>query len=288
MAAAIRTRSGEDPFSKVKALIKDMIERLLDDGQKEASHKAYCDKEMGETASKKADKEAKVEKLTASIDEKRSRSAELKSQVADLQKALAKLASSQSEMNKIRSEEKATFKKNSADMEQGLEGVKMALRILRDYYAQEDAAHDTADGAGSGVVGMLEVVESDFTKGLAEMKVAEMTAENEYKQQTQANEIEKATKGQDVKYKTKEYKGLNNAVAELTSDRGNVQEELSAVYEYSEKLVQMCVSKAESYSERSARREAEIAGLKQALEILANEASLIQKSTMLRGIQRVM
>merc|ERR1719281_702671 len=55
MSAAVRygARSGEDPFAKVKGLIREMIERLLAEGEAEAKQKAYCDKEMAETNTKK-------------------------------------------------------------------------------------------------------------------------------------------------------------------------------------------------------------------------------------------
>jgi len=88
---------------------------------------------------------------------------------------LAELAASQAEMDKIRSEEKALYTKNSAEMKQGIDGVQKALSVLKDYYAQE-AGHASAGGAGSGIIGLLEVVESDFSKGLAEMEVSESTA----------------------------------------------------------------------------------------------------------------
>lgn len=55
------------------------------------------------------------------------------------------------------------------EIEQGLKGIKMALKVLREYYAKGDKAHDADEGAGSGIIGLLEVVESDFTKGLSEM-----------------------------------------------------------------------------------------------------------------------
>ena len=47
----------------------------------------------------------------------------------------------------------------------GVEGVGMALQVLRDYYAEKEEAfvqttHDKATGAASGIIGMLEVVES--------------------------------------------------------------------------------------------------------------------------------
>ena len=44
----------------------------------------------------------------------------------------------------------------------------------------DGSAHDSADGAGSGIIGMLEVIESDFSKGLAEMISVEETAQAEY------------------------------------------------------------------------------------------------------------
>eukprot|EP00427_Karlodinium_veneficum_P062214 CAMPEP_0169398764 /NCGR_PEP_ID=MMETSP1017-20121227/52825_1 /TAXON_ID=342587 /ORGANISM="Karlodinium micrum, Strain CCMP2283" /LENGTH=189 /DNA_ID=CAMNT_0009503791 /DNA_START=980 /DNA_END=1546 /DNA_ORIENTATION=+ len=69
MAAAIRRAgNGADPFAKVKELIKNMIETLLGDAQADASHKAYCDKELGESAEKKAEKTALVDKLSSQID----------------------------------------------------------------------------------------------------------------------------------------------------------------------------------------------------------------------------
>merc|ERR1719327_1156643 len=107
-------------------------------------------------------------------------------------------------MDKVRSEEKTTYRSNKEDMDQGLEGVKMALNILRDYYAKEGKAHEAAAGAGQGIIGLLEVVESDFSKGLAEMTAEEDAAQNQYDATTKENEITRASKDQDVKYKTKE------------------------------------------------------------------------------------
>ena len=46
----------------------------------------------------------------------------------------------------------------------------------------------------------------------------------------------------------------------------------SPKYRYWDKLQPMCVAKPESYEERKKRREAEIAGLKEALRILEEES----------------
>merc|ERR1719463_478637 len=57
MSAAVRygARSGEDPFAKVKGLIKDMIERLQADAEADANQKAFCDKELAELAATQAE-----------------------------------------------------------------------------------------------------------------------------------------------------------------------------------------------------------------------------------------
>jgi len=164
-------------------------------------------------------------------------------------------------------------------MEEGLEGIKLALKVLNEYYAKEDKAHGAAEGAGSGIIGMLEVIESDFSKGLAEMISAEETAAAEYERITKENEIATVSKNQDVKYKTKTHKSLDKATADLNSDKEGLQTELDAVLEYWAKIKEQCIAKPEPYEERVKRREAEIAGLKEALQILEGEAVLIQKKS---------
>jgi len=288
MASAMRSdaTAGEDPFGKVKGLIRDMIGRLEKDADADASHKAYCDKELGETAGKKAEKEAEIEKLSTSIDSMSAKSAQLKEEVASLQKSLADLASSQAELTKIRQEEHQEFQKNKPEMEAGLEGVKMALKVLREYYATEGKSHSAAGGAGGGIIGLLEVVESDFAQTLAEMSASESTSEADYARETKENEIDKATKTKSVEYKTKEFKQLDASAVEASSDREGVQAELTAILGYKKHLLEICSSKAETYGERTARREAELAGLKEALSILDGEAVLLQRSAAGRRLGR--
>jgi len=213
-------------------------------------------------------------------------SARLKEEVAALQKALSDLAASQLEMDNLRDEESTLYKKNKADMEQGLQGVKLALKILSDYYST-DAAHEAAQGAGASIIGLLEVAESDLSKTLAEIIATEEMAASTYTSETKENQIEKVTKEQGVKYKTKESSELDAAVAEATSDRSGVEAELEPVLKSLTILKDRCIAKAETYEERKARRDAELAGLKEALQILEGQAVLLQRhaTRSLRGNQ---
>lgn len=287
MTSAVRFGGSnqEDIFAKVKGLIRDMVAKLEAEAEADATEKAFCDKELAETNLKKDDKTAEIEKLSAKIASQTSQSAKLKEEVATLQAELGELARSQAEMDRIRGEEKAVFDKSSSETAQALEGVKNALKVLNEYYSKADKAHSSSDGASTGIIGLLEVCESDFSKSLAEMTADESAAVSQHEKQSQENEITKVTKDQDVKYKTKEANGLDKSVAELSSDKSGVESELGAVNEYLTELKGRCVAKAETYEERTERRKAEIAGLKEAQQVLENETAFIQKRS-LRAVRR--
>jgi hypothetical protein len=299
IAAAYRASAatGEDPFAKVKSMITDMIARLTKEGEEEASHKAWCDKETAETNKKKEELNYDIDKLSTKIDKAKAQSEKLKGETAELAKEIAEITKSQAEMDKIRKEENAAFLQTKADLEKGIDGVRMALKVLRDYYSAGDAAliqgamgqpaapetHDKSSGAGSSIIGFLEVIESDFAKNLAEETTEEDSAAVEYEKVSQENRISKSMKEQDVKYKTKEAASLDKEVSETASDLESAQAELDSVLEASKNIRAMCELKPETYEERKARREAEIAGLKEALQILEGEAVFLQEKK--RGIK---
>jgi len=279
--------TGEDPFAKVKKMISDMIERLEREAGEEATHKAYCDKEMADTKTKVSELKYDLEKLTGKIDKAKSESANLKEEVSQLQRELAKIARSQSEADALRREETNAYNKAKTDLEQGLSGVRMALKVLRDYYAndgsslmQQPAApttHQASSGAGGSILGMLEVVESDMGKALANENMNEEASATAYEKLSMENRVSKATKESDVKYKTKEAAELGKKATDLSSDRESASTELDAVLSYTKNIRGMCELKPESYGDRKGRREQEISGLQEALKILEGEAVFLQK-----------
>jgi len=288
IASAMKLNSGEDVFAKIKGMIGDMIEKLEQEAAEAAELKEWCDKEIAESTAKRDDEKALFDKLTSKLDTASAESSKLKEEVATLQKELADLAKAQAEATTIRGEEKANFDANHPEMEQGLKGIKIALKILNDYYAKAGKSHGSSDGAGGGIVGMLEVIESDFTKTITEMVASEQMAADTYEKETKENAVTKTTKEQDVKYKTKAFTDLDKKIGELTTERSGVEDELSAVNEYLASLDKKCTYKVESYAERKARRQAEIDGLKEALEVLENETAFVQTRARhaLRGVRK--
>jgi len=282
------SKDGADPFAKVKGLISDMIAKLTKEAESEATEKAYCDEQTAKTEAKKAELEDVIAKTTNKIDRAAARSASLKDDVAQLEAELAEIAKTQREMDSIRAEQNANFKVANAELTEGLTGVRKALSVLRDYYGSSAAMiqeqqpappqqHSKASGAGGSIINILEVCESDFATNLAKENSEEADSAEEYEKTTQENKVATQMKTQDAKYKQKEAVGLDKEIAALSSDRDNTNTELQAVLQYYGQIKERCVAKPETYEERKARREAEIAGLKEALSILENEAAFMQR-----------
>merc|ERR1719203_2218276 len=294
------TAAGEDPFAKVKGLIQDLIAKLESEASASAEEKAYCDDQMAKTEEKKSELEEDIGALAAKIDQAASKSSALKADVKGLQAELMALAKLQAEMDGIRSEENAAYTKAKADLTLGLKGVRDALSVLRTYYqggasmlqggaddvqSAKPVVHSAAGGAGGSIIGILEVVESDFAKSLAQEEAEEADSQAGYDEVTQENQVTKTMKSQDLVYKTKEFKSLDKSVADMTSDRAGKGTELKAVLEYYAKVKDRCIAKPESYEERKARRESEIAGLKEALSILESETALVQLRSRRRSVK---
>lgn len=284
---------GANPFQKVQGMVTDMLASLEKQAEAEATEKEYCDKEMSESNAKLDDKNDEEEKLSTKIAQMTSASEKLKSQVSVLQKELAALTKSQAEMDQLRQKENEQYKQSRPELEQGLNGVKKALKVLKEYYAKDAAAfvqteETEASQSPTAVIQLLEVAESDFSKLLAEMIAEEEQSQAAHEETTNENNVAKAAKEQDVKYKTKEAAGLDKASAELKSDLGGVNDELAALNDFHKQLEGRCVAKAPSYEEVQKKRAEEIAGLKDALQTLEGDAAsfLQQNARTMRAIRR--
>jgi len=289
MKATLRSgaEAGEDPFAKVVGMISDMIQQLEEEASADADKKQYCDKELGDASKKKADRADTVDDLLTKIDQMLARSKHLKKQVVKVEAFLAKTATAQSEMDKLRQEEHAEFLSEKSELDQGLDGIRSALKVLNDYYGGGDKGHKADSSAAGNILSLLETVESDFSKSLAELQGSEEISQADYEKETQDNSVLKSAREAEVKAKTKEFTSLDKGVADLKSDLSGVESELNAVSDYLAKLKGECVfDKVESYAEQKEQREAEIAGLKDALTTLEKETAFFQVSSQKRRQRR--
>jgi len=277
-----------DPFEKVKGLIKGMITRLVVEAQGDASHKEFCEKETANNEAKRAKLQADSTKLSTRIEKASAGVATLKQEIAGLQSALRNIAKSQKEIDGLRAQEHAEFVKAKADFEQGLQGIRTALKVLHEYYHNQQMAslvqepstssHSASTDSASGIIGILEVAESDFARSLAESQAAEDDAQDMYEKTKKGNKVSTATKNSIVEGKVQETARYEQLINDAASDRDGVQEEFSAVLTYLEKLRPQCTTEPENYEDRKTRREHEIEGLKYAMTILENETAFTQEN----------
>jgi len=269
-----------DPFVKVRGLIEAMIDRLTKQAAEEAEAKSFCDGEMQKSKSKQAELTAASDKHTARIEKATANKATLEQQTKALQQEIAEMDAGQSEATKIRQTEHEEYLKSSKDQKESAEAVANAIQVLGEYYnkgsflqmsarSQEAPEFNTAktDVAGT-IMEMLEVAESDFTRMLAENEAQESSAQAAYDKLVQENKVTKASKSQEISGNEAEMKSLESALLNYKEDHATTSKELDAVLAYLDKLKPQCETKVMTYAERKARREEEIAGLKQALEIL--------------------
>jgi predicted RNase H-like nuclease (RuvC/YqgF family) len=93
----------------------------------------------------------------------------------------------------------------------------------------------------------------------------------------QEAEVTKAKKNAAILGKDSELKSLGVQIAQVKDDISTTESELDAVNKTLETLREQCANKAMSYEERKSRREAEIAGLQEALQVLSDSVSFLQK-----------
>jgi prefoldin subunit 5 len=288
--STIATRASADPFAKVKKMIKDLLVRLMEEANEEAEHKGWCDTELSANEQTRMEKTEAVETLHAEIDLLEASISKLTEDIAELTKALAQLDSAVAKATTIRQEEKSTNAATIKDAQEAQTAVARALTVLQEFYAKAgeatallqqqeqpvapaifDAPYKGLQAENGGVVGMLEVIQSDFARLEAATKAAEATAQEEYDQFMTDSKVDKAAKSQDIEHKTAKVQDETQALTARKSDLEGTQKELDAALAYFDKLKPSCIEAGVSYEDRVTRRKEEIESLQEALIILNGE-----------------
>merc|ERR1719178_254534 len=266
-----------DTFGKIKGLIESMIDRLEKEAAEEADAKAFCDTETEKSKAKQADLTAKLDTHSVRIEKATATIEELKVQIKGLQERMAAMDAAEAEATALRQKEHAEYLKASADYQQSAEAVANAIGVLQSYYSsgsfvQTKQAPEFGSKQGdiaSQILSMMEVAESDFTRLLAESEASEKESQTTYDKLKQDNAVARAANIEEVKGKENEVKRVEMSLINYKEDHASTSKELDAVLAYLDKLKPQCETKVMSYAERKARREEEINGLKEALEILS-------------------
>jgi len=289
--SGLALRVSEDPFVKVKKMIQDLISRLQDQSVEEAQHEAWCRAELKTNEEARKTRQTTIDRLESEIDEKQSTIAKLASQITEFSQQLAELDKSVAEQTEMRNKEKASNEQTIKDAQEAQTAVSQAVTVLKEFYSaaadstalvqtrrQQPDAPEIFEGAyqgmssyTGGVIGMLEVIQSDFARLESETSAAEETSQKEYDKQMTDSAVLKAQLGKDIEHNTLTKQTAEQALVDLNNDLQSAQKELAAAQAYYEKLKPSCLDAGSSVAERAQRRQEEIDSLKEALRILSGE-----------------
>jgi len=285
--SALAVRVADDPFAKVKKMIKDLLVRLMEEANEEAEHKGWCDTELSTNEQTRKEKTEAVETLHAEIDELQASIAKLTEEIGELSKAIADLDAAMAEATEIRQKEKEENEVTIKDSQEAQTAVAQALTVLKEFYAKAgdatallqkkqmpeifDSPYKGMQSENGGVIGMLEVIESDFARLEADTSAAESSAQKTYDTFMTDSKVDKAQKTTDVEHKTAKKQDETQALTVKGEDLEGTQKELDAALAYFDKLKPSCVDAGVSYEDRVNRRKEEIESLQEALRILNGE-----------------
>lgn len=290
--AGAEVRSSDDPFAKVKVLIQELIERLLKEAGNEANQKGWCDKALQDAEQKRDHAATEVEQLNGEMASLEALRDTLGQQLSVLGEEIQQLNESRAEAVAMRMEEKAQNAATVREAGEGLDALNEAITILDRFYktvkketveysfAQgpaDDApdagfkngeAYTGAQGAAGGILGMLDVMKSDFQRTITETEKAEAEAEQDHLEFMTETGKSLAMKTTAHKEKTTQ---KDEAEEKLASAEEGLGENMAILQTSIKELIELqpaCIDTGMSYEERVARREDEIAALNKGLCIL--------------------
>merc|ERR1719486_975236 len=290
--ALIATRASADPFGKVKKMIKDLIVKLMEEANAEADQHAYWETELATNKQTREIKSSEVEELTAELESQNALKEKLTTEITELSDEVAKIKSQQNEATNIRMAEKKTNTETVADAKVAQAAVEAATKVLKDYYSsvaasalvqssgglkqemKQAASLDPYKGqqAGSGgIMGMLEVILSDFARLETETTETENTAAAAYDKFMDESNEDVAVKETEINHKSDNKDTCMETITDLNKTLKLTQTELDKALEYYDKLKAECVDTQFSYDERVQMREEEIQSLQEALKVLNGE-----------------
>merc|ERR1719240_1615022 len=273
---ALATEMKANPFAKVVDMIKELIAKLKEEAAAEADHKQWCDQQLMENKHKRNKKTSESEKLMAEIDEMNANIDTMAKTIQTLGQEQEDLTKAMQEATTQRTAEKSENEATIADAQAGAAAVKSALVVLRNFYdsqsfiqqAPEMKSYSGMGAASGGVVGMLEVIVSDFVRLEAETKNAEAMGAAEYDSFMKDAEADK-----EYKHKTEVKTKLEKDQEEFEISRSKKMlvgstRSLPRANDYFEVLKPECIEVKVSYEERVKARQDEIDALKEAYETL--------------------
>mmetsp|Transcript_40066 Transcript_40066/g.103715 ORF Transcript_40066/g.103715 Transcript_40066/m.103715 type:complete len:697 (-) Transcript_40066:151-2241(-) len=294
--AALKISLSEDHFVKVRQIIKDLVAKLESEAEAEKTQKGFCDEQMKLAITSRDEEQGKVETLKAKITGKEADKAQLKQEIAQLSKEIAENKRALMEATELREKESQENLLTIEEAGAGKEAVAHAVEVLKTFYggaafvqkasfvptnsdregktvadrAPEvfDEDYKGSQEASKGIIGMLEVILSDFERTTKTVTQEEADAQEAFETFKSETEADTKTKEGAVTTKEGEVASIEDELVTLKDDLKTAEKGVQLALSELEKLHTMCVEGEETYEERVSKRKKEIEALKEAHDIL--------------------
>jgi len=292
---AMKVKLLADHFVKVRGIIKDLIQKLQDDAESEATQKGFCDTNMAAALGDRDTANAQIEEAMATISKLTAEEAELTQSTQDLKKAIAENLKALNEATELRNSEKADNEATIETADEGKTAVELAINILKEFYDNafiqtgkytppnaDRSGKTVADrapevfsgeyrgsqGASKGIMGLLDVILSDFERTIETTETEEETAQSAFESFEEATKTDNEDKEGEIDTNDKRVSDIEDELVETEDDKGDATKLKENALTELKKLKPMCVEGEETYAQRVAKREKEIEALKQAMTLL--------------------
>merc|ERR1719265_577012 len=279
--------AAQDPMQKVKDLLTELITKLEKGAKEAADLHAFCQAEKKKTTAALEKKSMEIEKLNTRIEKASTTKQEQEELIAANSEEIAATEKANAEATKLRNEQNANYVKVDTEFTAAAEAVDDAIDALKEYYGdtallqtQSKSKRDDAppafggaksDSAG-GIISILETMGEEFRKTVKENAATEREQLKGFEALMNDNKVLISTREAEIKGAESQIKSLDVSIKDSGGDLKMATKEKAAIDEYVAKLKPQCEGRVVPYEERKAKRDAEIAGLKEGLAILEEES----------------
>eukprot|EP00440_Ansanella_granifera_P023038 gb/GFBE01025018.1/.p1 GENE.gb/GFBE01025018.1/~~gb/GFBE01025018.1/.p1 ORF type:complete len:723 (+),score=274.27 gb/GFBE01025018.1/:1-2169(+) len=297
LAIARSAEDPSDPLAKVKDTISGLIADMESKAGEASDHKEFCDKNVAKQEEARDAASTEVTRLNIALASGEATRDQLAEEIDTLSTQLKELSTAKTEAETLRADEAAEAKKTVTEATEGKEAVEKALGVLTTYYDEAkakqtkskaklptaqnatgaaedapDAGFDdskayTGGGESSTVLGLLEVIKSDFNRTITDTTADEAKADSEHQEflkDTTAAVTEKETaKGEKESEKVSTESQISTDVTSLESQASMLKGALNELAQ----LAKSCNAVGNSEM-RIAKRAEEMDALKEAIDYL--------------------
>jgi len=132
--AALREASGVNPVTKVVGLLEEMKAQVEEEAKEDEkvfnNHGCWCETNEKEKKQAIVDATARLERLSAAIEEGNARAAQLETEIGELKDEIAENEESVEKATQMREKEKEEFDAEAADSMEAITAMKEAVKVL--------------------------------------------------------------------------------------------------------------------------------------------------------------